>query len=127
MEGTIKQVVKDQWQDRTFYRVNIEENKIEYACWQAAGANLKIGDKVDFTEEEKSGRFKMILKTEYSGKGGYKARSPEEIKNQLLSFSMSYAKDIITSQIHLYKDDNDVSANLFKYANSIYQWLKTTG
>ena len=125
MEGTIKSIREDKWQDIKYFKIYIEENDKEYACWKG-GEAIKVGQTVGFTEEEKNGRWKMILPGSKMGVGGGNRRSPEELRNQIKSFSMSYAKDIVCNRMSTYKDDTEVAAMLFKYANSILEWFGST-
>ena len=83
-EGTIK----------NFYEVEIEGIDRKYGCWQYDKmAPIQIGEEFEFTETEKNGRWSMTLG---GAKPGFQPRgkSPEEQKQQILSFAASYSKDI---------------------------------
>jgi hypothetical protein len=130
MQGKVEKVQTKLWNDKTFYQVKIEGSNKDYACWQKEGASIKEGDTIEFTEEEKNGRYRLTLPS--TGKppfvGVTRGKSPEEIQNQLKSFAVAYSKDITVAL--LTAGAAVVAVDPVKYtldnANIIYYWLKNT-
>jgi hypothetical protein len=127
MNGKVESLKKDTWNEITYYHVKLEGNPKDYSCWNKECANVKVGDNITFREEEKNNRWKLILDRP-GGTGGGRAKTPEEINNQLKSFSISYSKDIAVAEINkgIARSEGDMMGLLFQRANAIYEWLKIT-
>jgi hypothetical protein len=128
MTGIVEIITTERWNDRTFYKIKIAGNIKDYACWQGEGAKIKKGDTIEFTEEEKNGKWRLILPKSgvSSGFGGARGKSPEEIQNQLRSFAVSYSKDITVALLQAGANLSDPIKVTLDNANVLLYWLQHT-
>ena len=131
MKGTIKSITKKPYKDRFFHEVYVDigdDKTKKYSCWQAHASELKEGAEVEFTEEGKEytdnegitrTNWKMTLpqKPGFSGGGGYRGKSKEEIEAQRQTMIMAYAKDLIVPFIE---------AKVVKEVSDAQKWVIDT-
>jgi len=134
MNGRVLSCVKDKWNDVWYWKLKLEGNTKEYACWQK-GVSFMEGQDIVFNEEMVKGRWRLsLIDREPQGaevatpkRSGY-VKSKEEIENQLKSFAMSYAKDMTVAEIGVNAaGEFDEKSYLFSLADQIYEWFHTTG
>jgi hypothetical protein len=128
MQGKIEVIKPDLYNGITFYHVKIEGNDKDYACWQKGIATSKVGDTIEFTDELKNGRWRLNIAAAPGALRSYtaKTKSPEEINNQLKSFALSYAKDIVASQVRAGRTtfEPDIVSYTTIMAGMFLSWLK---
>ena len=133
MKGTIESyqkatyAPKDGSAPRDYAKLKIEGDERDFACWQKEGLVLAVGNVIEFEPVENNGRWKIQLAgTKTAGGGGFsRAKSPQEIDNQLKSFSLAYAKDITVKMIGISplaeKDPVEFTLHI---AEIFLEWLK---
>ncbi len=124
MKGKIAAKAEKEWKNpegvvKKFYEVEIEGIPKKYGCWQYNELTAKnIGDEIEFEESEKGGRWSMKLA---GGKAAFQPRgkSPEELKQQVRSFSASYSKDLTVACIAagIIKDSKAIDASILHWNN----------
>lgn len=127
LKAKIETKIPKEWtspegQIKKFYEVTVEGIPKKYGCWQFEKlAAINIGDEIEFTETEKAGRWSMTLAGTAPKGGGFQSRgkSPEELKQQLKSFSSAYAKDVTVAFINqgTIKDSKAADASILHYSN----------
>lgn len=126
MKGVIETKAEKSWtnpegQIKKFFEITVEGIDKKYGCWQYDVLAAKnIGDEIEFEESEKGGRWSMRL-AGTAPKGGFQSRgkTPEELKQQLKSFSSAYAKDVTVAFINqgTIKDSKAADASILHYSN----------
>jgi hypothetical protein len=130
MKGIIESIIESSYKPpdgstpRPYHKIVIVGIPKEYACWSGGGV-LKVGQEIDYQEEEKNGRWKLTL-AGTAKTGGYKAKPESEIQNQLKSFSLAYAKDLTCAMITkgIPTGSQDVVSFTLNTADTFYGWLK---
>lgn len=111
MKGQIVSIVEKTWtnpegQNKVYHEFTVLDNPVIFSCWQPM--DQKAGDIIDFepqgeikTFKDKSFQKARLAGSTTTGKGGgFRGKSPEELKQQRHSFSASYAKDIVVAMIN---------------------------
>ena len=116
MKGVIKAIAEKTWKDKVFWEFQLEDDERVFSCWQDSFAGKKIGSDIEFEAVEKDGRWRAKI----AGSGGGfqpRGKSPEEMKQQVRSFSASYSKDIVVACINrdIIKTSKEIDATLLHY------------
>jgi len=101
--------------------VSFEGDNHIYECWSC---NFKVGDEAEGEVSEREYGGNTYYSIKFSGtqkSGGFQSRgkTPEELKQQLKSFSSAYAKDVTVAFINqgTIKDSKAADASILHYSN----------
>ena len=102
------------------FTIHFEEDPKAYEAWSC---HYKVGDEVEgeVSKREWNDKTFYSIKFPSSKGGGFQSRgkTPEELKQQLKSFSSAYAKDVTVAFINqgTIKDSKAADASILHYSN----------
>lgn len=102
----------------------------EYTCFEKEILEKKVGEEITYNEKEGqpyNGEIQWYLNLPKESKpfavGGYRGKSPEELKAQTNAMVLSYAKDIVVALINNGKCEG--LATTREYLDLIYPYLNS--
>jgi hypothetical protein len=117
--GNTSFIIEFENADNGFYTSKNEEQK-----------NFIVGQEATYTIEEKEGKtgknyFKITLpQAQKSFSGGGKSYTPADPRIQMISFSTSYAKDLVVADKIKITDLSKYSEEIFKNMVKLYETIK---
>ena len=128
MKGKIENIEKSsvKMKDGTMkdkFTILFEDDPKVYETWSCS---YKVGDEAEGEVSEREWNDKTFYSIKFAGSqktggGGFQSRgrSPEELKQQLKSFSAAYAKDTTVAFINqgIIKDSKAADASILHYSN----------